>query len=835
MAGLCLCGAVPLRAADPEPNAAEATLPEPVHFELLNEYHSTPLPDGNDVLTCTGGFSATQRWQDEDALLELRAENAVLFYSQKEVLKKLIASSKDAAPDAPPASPSAPTTPQSTSAYPQGVYLEGDVTLHVDRTQYASDIKITADRLYYDFVRRAAIILDATMRLCLPENQFPLYVRAGRLQQWSRDRFTAEKIKLSNDEFHQPHFWIGAEKLDLRLIELGQKKDSAPARRRFQFDVRDITLNLEDLPFFWWPRGVGTTGKTESPLQSLHTGVNSEYGIALESQWNPAWLLGLAEPPGVKSTLRLDEFTERGPAGGLETDYTADDFFGRLRTYLIGDRGEDRLGRFDSRKNVPVDHNTRGRARWQHRHYLPYHWQANFEISYLSDRNFLESWEEREFDVDPAQDTLVYLKQQRDNWAFDFTGKFHLNDFDYTLTELPAAGLHGAGQDLFETFTYYHDSYISRQAQRAGDRRVPDFTPMEQPSILPGAIDQHDFAFATSRHELNLPLHLGPWNLMPTAIGTFVHDESGFNTGFLDDPRYERSPRRDSFLHGAVGVRLSTRLARVDDTVHSRVADLDRLRHVIVPEIGAFWIDSDQPDDRLTHDVFHFALRQRWQTWRGPKEKKHQTDVLRLNTSVTLVTDDVDDALLPGKFFFDRPEGQFDTPAILHDDLANLGLARRTEFNQNLSDHADADWTWLISDTTAFTGAFNYNIHDAVISQTSAAFAVQRSPRTRYYVGHRFLKNGDLFRDRNAQFLTAGMSYRLNRKYVLSLTQQYDIEQTAAAYNRLTIIRKFPHWYAAFTIGHDSTRGGVSFTLTLWPEGFDDFILGSRRVTRLAP
>lgn len=799
---------------------------EAVHIELAGEFRSTSQPDGTDIMTCTGGIRVYQKLLDENALLELQAENAVFFYSQKELLKQF-----DKKTETTPEK-----KPSSDKKYPQAVYLEGDVILQIDRLEYASDTKVTAERLYYDFIDKTAIILDGTLRLRMPENNMPLYVRAQRIRQLSQDHYIAEHVKFSNDEFYQPHFWLGVKKLDIALIEPQKQIDSSKkSPRRYRYDLKNVTLNLEDMPIFWWPRGLGTSGKTESPIQSLHTSVSSEYGLSLESQLNPAWLLGLPEPAGVDSVLHLDEFSKRGPGAGLDLDYTSDSYFGSLRTYLLNDNGEDRLGRLDSRKDVHIDHSTRGRARWQHRQFLPQNWEGTFEISYLSDRNFLESWHEREFDTEKEQETLVYFKQQRDNWAFDFTNKFHLNDFDYTLTELPGAGLHGAGQDLFNTLTYYHDSYISRQAQRAGAREVCGFGWSEEPGILPDSIDQDDFAFALSRHELNLPFHFGSWHLVPTIIGTFVHDESRFDDFLIDDPRYSRPRNRNSFVHGAAGLRAGTHFWRIDDSVRSRLWNLNRLRHVVSPEVSAFWIDSDLSEDQIRRNVFNFALRQRWQTMRGPEEKKHSVDFLRLNTSVTLVSDDVDDASLPGSFFFDRPDGQFDTPAVLNHDLANLGLARREQFNQNLSDHADADWTWLISDTTAFTGAFNYNIHDSVISQTAAAIAVRRSPRTRYYVGHRFLRNGDPFYNRDAQFLTAGASYRINRKYTLALTQQYDIEQTASAYTRATVIRRFPHWFGAFSVSHDSTRGGVSFILSFWPEGFDQFVLGSRRFTRLAP
>jgi len=413
------------------------------------------------------------------------------------------------------------------------------------------------------------------------------------------------------------------------------------------------------------------------------------------------------------------------------------------------------------------------------------------------------------------------------------------------LTELPTAGFHVAGQDIFRLLTYHHDGYVSLLRERAGERDVPGITAWPIDSILPEGISQEDFAFALSRHELSLPLHIGPYHFAPTVIGTYVHDESRFYDSVLADPRYDTRPGRKDFVQGAAGFRAGTQLWHVDNSVHSRLWDLDRLRHIVIPEVSAFWIDTNL-EQAPRHDVFNFALRQRWQTMRGRQGQKRSVDFLRLNTSVTLVTNDVEDATLPGKFLFSRPEWQFDPSPIINHDLANLNLARREQLNQNLSDHADADWAWLISETTAFTGAFNYNIRQGAISQANTDLVVQRSPRTRYSVGYRFLQNGDPFVEedlknsifstfQDAHVLSASAGYRINRKYTVAVSHQYDIAQAAASYTRATVIRKFVHWFGAFSVSYDATRKGLSFMVSFWPEGYDKFAIGSRRFTRLAP
>ena len=756
---------------------------QPINTEIGGKFTLRRQPDGSYVGTFTDGIYVSHRDAAQDVFLELRARNAVVF---SESFEKVT-----------------------------GVYLEGDVVLDADKYGPARNYQITAQRLYYDLVHNQALVLDGALRLQLIEPEIPISVRARRMRQFSLEHFEAQGVKLSNDEFYQPHVWLGAEAADIRL--------AGATAEEFSYRLDGVTANLGDVPVFYWPKAAGTWRNIDAPIKNVHLSYESDRGMSFQSEWYLAWLLGLREPNGVDATLHLDEFSKRGPAGGIDADYTSEDYFGHLRTYVLADEGQDRLGKYPSRRDIEPTESLRGRARWQHRQFLPLDWQGTFEVSYQSDPDFLESWYEKEFDTDKEQETLVYFKQQRDNWAVDFLSKWQLNDFEYTLEELPTFGAHLAGQDLFNTFTYYHDGHVSRLRERSGDRDVPGFSGIYEPSVLPGMLDEQPFAFAVSRHELTWPLRFDALNVTPVAIGTYVYDDS------LGD---------QSLLQGAIGVRSSMQFWRLDNAAKSRLWDIDRLRHVVTPEVSAFWIDADRGD--VDHsNVVNFTLRQRWQTLRGPAQQKHSVDVLRWDCALTLTDRDVDDADLPGRFLFTRPERQLDYTPFVNPDLANLGLARREQINQTVSDHLTTDLTWQVSDTTTVTGSLNYNLHDGVINHADVALAVQRSPRLSYFLGDRYSRNGDPFADGDqlepfdSHVLTAGGTYRLNRKYTIALAHQYDIERTSGSYSQAAIVRKFSHWYGAVSVGYDSANDSVSLQVGFWPEGFDKIAIGTRRFARL--
>ena len=799
---LLACPAASLAQNQPETPKPLAAQPAPVYIYPQQDggrLIARKLQNDLNVATYTGGIYIVQQQPDQQITLEFRAENAVVFYSQAKIQQLAD-------------EPNGIQAQNILGEIITAVYLEGDVLFD------AGHDRITAQRLYYDFARQKALVLDATMRLALPDPANPLYIRAKKIQQHGPGTFAAQNLKLSTDEFHEPHVYLAAQKASVNMTDQQGKPAPPDQASRFDFDLQKVSARVEKLPIFYWPRLAGNTATVQAPpLNSIHTGYGSEYGTTIETEWSLAAMLGIQEPAGVDSRLRLDEFTERGPAVGIEADYKQNNHFGDLRTYLLNDQGEDRLGRFPARHDVQPSKKTRGRASWRHRQFFPLDWQGTFEVSYFSDPDFLESWEEKEFDTEKEQETLAYFKHQRENWAFDFLAKWHLNDFDYTLTELPTAGFHLAGQDIFETLTYYHDGYISRLNERAGDRLVPALDGTRQPWILPDQLNQGDYAFAVSRHEVALPLDFSGLHFVPTVVGTYSYDDTS---------------QQSSTLQGAGGFRLASQLWHVDNNAKSRLWDIDRIRHIIVPEVHAFWADSDDCDV-TARDVFNFAIRQRWQTMRGPQGQKRSVDFLSFDAAVTLVAPPLKGDAMPGKFFYSSPEPQFGKRNLLYPDFANLGLTQRQRLDQAVKNFATGDWTWQVSDTTALLGGVNYDITNGNLDVADLGLAIQRSPRLSYYIGDLFVNNADTFRNANSHFLTAGTSYKLNRRYTIALGHQFDIARTEDAYTQVALIREFPHWFSAFVFSIDPARDSFGFAISFWPAGYKDVAIGSRRFTRL--
>ncbi|MFX1491682.1 MAG: hypothetical protein ACFFBU_05430, partial [Promethearchaeota archaeon] len=68
--------------------------------------------------------------------------------------------------------------------------------------------------------------------------------------------------------------------------------------------------------------------RPDVPLKDIHVGNDDILGTYVETSWYTSRLLGLGEPAGTDSTLFLDYYNDRGPGGGIETEYYREDYFG---------------------------------------------------------------------------------------------------------------------------------------------------------------------------------------------------------------------------------------------------------------------------------------------------------------------------------------------------------------------------------------------------------------------------------------------------------------------------------------------------------------------------
>ncbi len=667
----------------------------------------------------------------------------------------------------------------------EAVYLEGDIVMT------SGERMIRASRLYYDLHNDQAVILDAVFRTYLPERGVPVYIRAERIRQLSRRAYQAERAVVTTSEFYTPHYHVGAARIDV----VDKTETALAGLRTGTYKMRHTTFNIGGVPVLYWPYTQGTLKEGETSIRSVRTGFSGDFGLEIETEWRLFNLLGFETPVGFDATLRLDYFSKRGPGVGIDMDYQRDNYFGLFKAYYIHDTGEDNLG--GKFRDEEPDTQNRGRLTFRHRQYLPDDWQLTLEASYISDKNFLEEYFESEFDKDKEQETLLYLKKQRDNWAFTLLAQWRILDFLTQTEHLPELGFRLIGESLGDFATLYSENRAGWVRYRPADRNLHDFLrsgPRDDASGVTGRVD--------SRQEVDLPLTLGPVKLVPF--------------GSIRGSAWDDSPETGGVgrVFGAGGVRSSMYLWRVYDR-ESELWDIHGVRHIIKPDVTA-WVsgtnrDSNElyPFDENVEDIdeidgVSFGVRQRWQTKRGGSGRERITDVFMLDLEVGFFNDAQNFEYTNGFTSYSRPE------------------------NSISRNYLNAAFAWRINDTTSLISESNVDLNDGELDVFNLSYVVERTPRLSYLVGHRYINETD------SNLLAFGANYRISEKYTFAVREEFDLERGETEEFSLTFIRKFPRWYVGMTFDVDEVEEDVGVSMSIWPEGFPRATIGSRRFTGVA-
>ncbi len=769
------------------------------------------------TITAIGDVYVSQGLVDSGDFLEMRTEAAVLFLAKpQEVDQEGDLTSLPAEPAAPKLAPfppertdeSAPDVGTSLGlgeglgARVAGVYLEGDVMLT------RGERMIRASKLYYDFENDRALILDAVMRAMAPDRNVPIYVRAARVRQLSTTEYVAHKAVISTSEFHTPHVHIGASRVFLADATPRDQAGRITGLEAGSYRIHDATLNLEGVPIAYWPYATGDFRRGETAIRSVRFAYGDDFGATFQSKWYVFNLLGLEEPEGVEGILRLDYFSERGPGVGLDVDYELDDAYGLLRGYYIHDTGEDNLGLF---RDGEPDTENRGRFTIRHRQFLPKGWELTLEASYLSDPHFLEEYFNAEFEEGKEQETLLYLKKQKDNWAFTALAQWRVLDFLTQTEHLPDLGFHWIGEPLPGHASFYNESHLGFVRYKPDNRRF-----FESNRLFDNT-DRSDITFrGDTRNEIALPIKLTSLNvnIVPFATGRAGYWDSSPRDGSVDR------------LFGTVGVRAASQLWRVFENITSRLLDVHGVRHIIKPEIAAWASASNRdsldlyPFDEGVEDIDDFygtslALRQRWQTKRGgpaggsgppggESGEWQKVDWIVLDVELNLFGNAPENDLPIGRFYPSRPE------------------------NSAPRSHVRTDFMYRISDTTAILSDGNFDLNDGDLDLFNLSYAVERTPRFSYFVGYRRIHDTD------SHLVGAGANYEINTKHRLAVRTYYDLDRSRTESFDITILRRFPRWYAAITFAVDRIEDDIGIGLSIWPEGAPQAALGSRRYTGLS-
>jgi len=675
----------------------------------------------------------------------------------------------------------------------EGVYLDGDVVItRGERT-------FRGPTAYYDFTTDRSVMPHVVFHSVQEQRNIPIYVRAQEARMLSAREVYFRHAEVSTSEFYTPSYHIGAS--DVYLMDRAPYDENGQrlGPPKWEAEMRNTTFNVASVPFLYWPYEKADFSQEHTALRRASFGRQGHFGWGGETEWDLFRLLGLIRPEGFRGQLDLNIF-EHSDVVGVNVKYDRPTYSGYWMAYGVYDRkAQDDFG--TERDNIPAP-TDRGRLLIRHKQLLPQDWELQAELSYICDRNFLETYFPTEFFSGKEQETLLYAKKQRDNWALTGLLQYRLNRFETQTESWPEAAGYLIGQPLVDDkLTYFGEARAGAKRWRPDDADAND----EASNVL---------ARLDTRDEVDYPLHLGPLNLVSYATGraTYWSDTLDANSKFRP--------------YGQIGQRINTHFWQVFDNVSSQMWDLKGLKHIITPEATVFASDDGgvNPDELYPLDpgieehLFRLGggsagVFQRLQTKRWVDGNEQVVDWMKLNLAMGFFSQgggqDPNFIMTSGgDFFWYRPE--YSLP--------------RNFFN--------GEYDWQISDSTSLLSNFNYDTDRKVLAQSNVGVAVSRDPRVRYYAGWRYLKDVD------SSLLTFGVNYQLTRKYSVSFFEQYDTKFRNGdnVATTVTFIRQFPRWYAGVTATYvkgQDTGDNVALMLVLWPEGIPEARLGSSAVSLL--
>ena len=546
----------------------------------MDHMHMEETPEGNIAAILVGHVVLRQESATGD-YITLQADRAVIFTPYKNL--------KDIQTD----------QVKAIQQAAEAAYLEGDVRIvRKPADEKQGEQRLVANRAYYEFTTDRAVLTDVVLYTVDPRSFVPMVVRARLVRQLSEHEYTAEHSTVSTSSFHTPSFAIGATSTYIRQTDF----DNEVTGVRTHFFAWNPTFEIAGVPAFWMPAMAGTVVQ-KSPLRHIELSHARGFGIGVSSEWGVFETLGLLAPKSLDMSYRLDYYSKRGPAGGVEGKYKGGfvtettlqpwTYEGQFISYLALDHGVDDFGR--RRVDIDPEKEVRGRFYWEHQSFLPNDWQVQFTAGYISDRNFMEEWFNRDFRVDQPLQTSLYAKRQQDNEAYTFLVAVQPNNFatvsdlyqeQFEIERVPEITYHRIGDSFWQDrVTFFSNNSIGGVRFDPSSATLQDlgFAPrpvgFQSPGIpslgQTGTPDDVTWR-ADFQQELNWPTSAGTIRMVPYVIGRYTY--------------YSQTPEGSGLerVSSAAGVRMTTAFWKVDDTVHSDLFDLQRLRHVIEPQVNFY-------------------------------------------------------------------------------------------------------------------------------------------------------------------------------------------------------------------------------------------------------
>ncbi len=697
------------------------------------------------------------------------------------------------------------------------VYAEGNVTLKRE-----GDL-IIADKIFENIKDERGLFINSTISSVLK----PPAVRTETSAHVSGEEIKNTKggYAIKNGDFSlcgygHPHYRFKYSKL--RIIKTG-KQSIVTAQNNF--------FTLGKVPIMYFPYLNFNLNRSPKRLQEWDTGTTSRFGRFVKTDWD-LYGFGFGEKMSNWSdlTLSADFLALRGPAVGVDFQYTKPNYSGYASTYYVNDDEE-----FDI-NDIPVETKNRGHFLWRHRQKVLNDWVAQIEVSHVSDRGFFREYYQPEFKMEENRNTSLYLKKASGNKAITFFAEHQLRTYDTLIDSIRLSRKNESFPELKyriigEPLRDGRLNFTSETELEYQNRLFDRITPLKAETKFLGrgelltaerVFDRASARFApeeTIRFDTYNVLN-APFSIMGQRFNPYIGMRfTGYSESVKVDPVTGRNVGSGTARGRAavpIGINTNTTLSRTY-SVYNKFLNINRLRHVMVPELSFDFIpvvtqdpeDLNQFDgtDALdTYQSVKLALRNRLQTKRGKAGREKTVDVVDLDTELNL---------FPGNSGLNRKRDDY------------IGWYFRINLTDNLA---------VLSEGNEF------NLRKGGVDILNCGLLYEYLPKWRFSIGNRYI-------DDFSSTVLFSSTFDISEKWGVTFTEQYDFRteekdfigrgtdyESQSLFSSIAISRYFHDWIATMSISQVATRDDdniVSFNIL--PRGLGAPTTRLRSLGALAP
>ena len=519
---------------------------------------------------------------------------------------------------------------------------------------------------------------------------------------------------------------------------------------------------------------------------------------------------------------------------------------GWMEFWGIYDTGVDVLTR--RRRNITFPEPYRYTINWKHRQQLgdkPDPWMFNAQIGKTSDANFMEQYFYDSWMTEANRTTSLELKKTEGAHSLGIKAEYALDSTVTNTNSLPRMDLYTLGHSLLhDTLTWHSHTRLAYAQYNVLDAPTDPtdarwFRYLEQ-EVTPGSslnpavatpISAEGEVFST-RHELDLPFSLGPFRVVPYVLGDYSHWGQARDGSSLDR------------LYGQTGVRLNLPFWKVNPNASSKTWYVNGLAHKVDLDAEFMHASADQHLDQLiiydplddwstdsvrrrfarttfgstggfvpwqydpryyalrsgmggnvsspvmeiadTLTMFRFGMTHRWQTKRGPSDRRNIIDWITFSTH----------------FNYYPEESQNGGEA--------LGLI-------------DYNFRWHVGDRFMLFSSGLFDTSKESQKMVRVGAWTQRPGRGKLMVATDWF-DGVVSRT----YLTLAASYIVNKKYSLSYTTSYDLKDKLNVGHNIGFVRTGESFTMFVGANYNESLDTWSFSFNFAP----NFIPGMAKLTR---